>query len=120
MRLIAGFAFGIAIAAAVIGSSGLVVTSSGCKSPILGPVVDVAACIVKDAVSGAPVAQIVTDCGADLATGVMTLLRSTDASAQKSTAFAEARALRASLVPLATCEGTVIPFDGGTYDAGGK
>lgn len=111
MRLILGFLFGASIAAGVL---------TACKSAVVPDAIDAGVCIVKDAVAGASVADIAKDCGALVSEVLVDVLSSKDPAVYASAAGAEARTIKASVLASNLCEGTVIPFDAGVYEGGGK
>ena len=113
MRLILGFIFGASIAAGVL-------SAVGCKSAVVPDAIDAGACIAKDAVAGASVADIAKDCGALVSEVLVDVLASKDPAVYASSAGAEARSIKASVLASNLCEGTVIPFDAGVYEGGGK
>ena len=111
MRLILGFIFGASIAAGVL-------SAVGCKSAVVPDAIDAGACIAKDAVAGASVADIAKDCGALVSEVLVDVLSSKDPAVYASSAGAEARSIKASVLASNLCEGTVIPFDAGSWDTG--
>lgn len=111
MRLILGFLLGASIAAGVL---------AACKSAVVPDAIDAGACIAKDAIAGASVADIAKDCGALVSEVLVDVLSSKDPAVLSSSAGAEARLIKASVLASNLCEGTVIPFDAGAYEGGGK
>lgn len=70
--------------------------TTGCPAavPAVVPSAELIACITTDALAGKSVAQMVLDCGADLASVLIALLETEDAAVKASPAYHEAVTIR--------------------------
>ena len=62
-----------------------------------GATINATECIVKDVEAGKSIAQVASDCGADVATVVATIIASADKNVQSSPAAAEVAKVKAAL-----------------------
>jgi hypothetical protein len=76
-----------------------IVMLSGCSlfSAVAPAVSASVECVINDAANGKPIAQIVTDCGGDVAQVVGILLTSADTKVTGSPAYAEAQRVKSTL-----------------------
>jgi hypothetical protein len=107
--VLSGTAAGPAVVANMTRGAGAVLllmaigaTQTACVNPaiVVPPLIATATCVADDAIAHKTLAQIVADCGGDAVAVITALLTSAKPEVQGSTAYGEAKALKARLAAM--------------------